>query len=215
MYQRCTAFFLWLYSFSIVVQRFENIYIKTTEFLQLWKKLYILVETPLWMKLRAKDSVPKMYSFFLWMYSFLIVLQVFKNIHMRTTGFVQLWWKLYILAQTPLGMKLRAKDSVPKMYSVFLWLYSFSVIAQLFKNIYMRTTEFPQLWKKLYILVQTPLWMKLRAKYSVPKMYSFFFGCTAFQLLYSFLKIYVWGPQNLYSFGENCTFWYKHHCEWN
>ena len=26
MYQRCTAFFLWLYSFLIVVQLFKNIY---------------------------------------------------------------------------------------------------------------------------------------------------------------------------------------------
>ena len=46
-------------------------------------------------------------------------------------------------------MKLRAKDSVPKMYSVFLWLYSFLMVVQLFKNIYMRTTEFVQLWKKI------------------------------------------------------------------
>ena len=33
----------------------------------------------------------------------------------------------------------------------------FSLVVQLFENIYMRTTEFVQLWKKLYILVQTPL----------------------------------------------------------
>ena len=32
-----------------------------------------------------------MYSFFLWLYSFLIVVQLFKNIHMKTTEFVQLW----------------------------------------------------------------------------------------------------------------------------
>ena len=186
------SFFLWLYSFLMVVQLFENIYIRTTEFVQLWKKLYILVETPLWMKLRAKDSVPKIYSFFLWMYSFLIVLQVFRNIHMRTTEFVQLWRKLYILVQTPLGMKLRAKDSVPKMYSVFLWLYSFSVVAQLFKNIYMRTTEFAQLCKKLYILVQTPLWMKLRAKDSVPKMYSFYLWLHIFlMVVHLFENIYI------------------------
>ena len=186
------SFFLWLYSFLMVVQLFENIYIRTTEFVQLWKKLYILVETPLWMKLRAKDSVPKIYSFFLWMYSFLIVLQVFRNIHMRTTEFVQLWRKLYILVQTPLGMKLRAKGSVPKIYSVFLWLYSFSVVAQLFKNIYMRTTEFAQLCKKLYILVQTELWMKLRAKDSVPKMYSFYLWLHIFlMVVHLFENIYI------------------------
>ena len=30
-------------------------------------------------------------------------------------------------------MKLRAKDSVPKMYSFFLWLYSFFMVVQLLK----------------------------------------------------------------------------------
>ena len=49
----------------------------TTEFVQVWKKMYISVHTPLSMKLRAKDSVPKMYSFFLWLYSFLMVVHVF------------------------------------------------------------------------------------------------------------------------------------------
>ena len=179
------------------------------------EKLYILEKTPLWMKLKAKDSVPKMYSFFLWMYSFLIVLQVFKNIHMMTTEFVQLWKKLYILLQTPLWMKLRAKYSVPKMYSFFLWLYSFLMVVQLFKNIYMRTTEFVQLWKKLYILLQTRLWMKLRGKDSVPKMYSFLILLYSFSIVVLLFKIYIWGPQDLYSFRNNCTFWYKHHCEWN
>ena len=111
--------------------------------------------------------------------------------------------------------EIKSQIQCTKDVQLFLWLYSFSIVVQLSENIYMRTTEFVQLWKKLYIFVQTSLWMKLRAKYSVPKMYSFFFGCTAFQLLYSFLKIYIWGPQNLYSFGKNCTFWYKHHCEWN
>ena len=178
LFNGCTSF--WKY-----------IYIRTTEFVQLWKKLYILEKTPLWMKLKGKDSVPKMYSFFLWMYSFLIVLQVFKNIHMRTTEFVQLWKKLYILLQTPLWMKLRAKYSVPKMYSFFLWLYSFLMVVQLFKNIYMRTTEFVRLWKKLYILLQTQLWMKLRGKDSVPKTYSFLI------LLYSF-SIVVLLFKNIY-----------------
>ena len=167
------------------------------------------------MKLRAKDTVPKMYSFSLCLYSFLTVVQLFKNIYIRTTEFVQLWKKLYILVQTPLSMKLRAKDSVPKMYSFFLWLYSFLIIVQLVKNIYMRTTEFVQLWEKLYILLQTPLLMKLRAKDSVPKMYSFFLWLYSFLMVVQLSKKYIGGPQNLYSFGKNCTFWCKHHCEWN
>ena len=55
--------------FSLVVQLFENIHMRTTEFVHLWKKLNF-VQTPLSMKLGAKDNVPKMYSFFLWLYSF-------------------------------------------------------------------------------------------------------------------------------------------------
>ena len=86
-----------------------------------------------------------------------MVVQLSKKYIPKTTEFVQLWKKLYILVQTPVSMKLRAKDSVPKMYSFFVWLYSFFMVVQLFKNIHMRTTEFVQLWKKLYILVQTPL----------------------------------------------------------
>ena len=146
------SFFLWLYSFLIVVQLFENIHMRTTEFVQVWKKLYIFVQIPFSMKLGAKDNVPKMYSFFVWLCSFLLVVQLFQNTHMRTTEFVQVWKKLYIFIQTPLSMILRAKDSVPKMYSFSLWLYSFLMVVQLFENIHMRTTEFVQVWKKLYIL---------------------------------------------------------------
>ena len=179
------SFFLWLYSFLMVVQLFENIHMRTTEFVQVWKKLYILVQAPLSLNFKAKDSVRRMYSFSRWLYTFLMVVQLFENIHMRTTEFLQVWEKLYILVQTPLSLKLKAIDSVPKMYSFFLWLYSFLVVVQLFKNIHTRTTQFVQVWKKLYIFVQTPLSMKLRAKDSVPKMYSFFFW------LYRFLKIYI------------------------
>ena len=121
--------------FSLVVQLFigctsfqKYTYEDHKIFLQLWEKLYIFVQTPLSMKLGTKDNVPKMYSFFLWLYSFLLVIQLFKNIHMRTTEFVQLSKKLYIFVQTPSSMKLGTKDNVPKMYSFFLWLYSFSKI---------------------------------------------------------------------------------------
>ena len=103
---------------------------KTTKFLHLWKKLYILLQTPLWMKLRAKDSVPKMYSFFLWLYSFLMVVELSKKYMYEDHRICTALKKLYILLQTPLWMKSRAKDSVPKMYSFFLWLHSF------LKNIY-------------------------------------------------------------------------------
>ena len=45
--------------------------------------------------------------------------------------------------------------------------------------------------------------MKLRGKYSVPKMYSFFFGCTAFQLLYSFSKKYIYEDHRICTALEN------------
>ena len=160
---------------------------RTTKFVQLWKKLYILLQTPLWMKLRAKDTVPKMYSFSLCLYSFLTVVQLFENIHMRTTEFVQLWKKLYILVQTPLWMKLRAKDSVPKMYSFFLSLYSFLIIVQLVKNIYMRTTEFVQLWQKNCTFATNTIVNEIKSQGQCTKnvqlfslVVQLFNGCTAF-----------------------------------
>ena len=153
--------FLWLYSFSIVVQLSENIYMRTTEFVHLWKKLYILVQTSLWMKLRGKYSVPKMDSFFFGCTGFQLLYSFLKIYIWGPQNLYSFGKKLYILVQTPLWMKLRAKYSVPKMYSFFLWMYSFLIVVQVFKNIHMRK------------------------------------------------------PQNLYSFGKNCTFWYKHHCEWN
>ena len=138
---------------------------------------------------------------FVLLYRFLMVLQCFKYIDMRTTEFVQLWKKLHILLETPLSMKLRALRMCSKNAQLF------SFVVQLFKNILMMTREFVQLWRKLYILLQTPLPMKLRAKDSVKKVYSCFLCCTGFFWLYSFLKIYKGGLQNLYSFGKNCTFW--------
>ena len=135
--------FKWLSSFSkIYIYEDHRIYTAL-------EKLYILVHTPLSMKLKAKNNVQKMYSFFLSLYSFLMFVQLSKIIHMKTTEFVQLWKKMYILVQTPLSMKLGAKDTVPKMYSFFLWLYSVLNGCLLFKYIYiyMRTTEFIQLWK--------------------------------------------------------------------
>ena len=94
----------------------------TREFVQLWKKLYILVQMPLQINLRLKHSVPKLYSFFLLLQSILIVVQLLKNVDMGMTEFVQLWKKLYILVQIPLGMNLKPKHGVPKLLSFFLWL---------------------------------------------------------------------------------------------
>ena len=58
-----------------------------------------------------------------------------------------------------------------------------TLVVLLFKNIERRTAEFVQLWEKLYILVQTPLPIKLRAKGNVyQRCTAFFLGCTAFFL---------------------------------
>ena len=136
------------------VHLFRNIHLRATVFVQLWKKLYILLQKPFWMKLRVKNSVPKMYSFFLWLYSFLMVAQLFKNIHIRTTEIVQLLENIHMRSTEIVQLlektvhfgtntivnEIKSRDSVPKMYSFFLWLYSFLMVAQLFYNIHMRTT---------------------------------------------------------------------------
>ena len=177
--------------FSFVVHLFKNILMMTREFVHLWRKLYILLQTPLPMKLRAKDSVKKVYSCFLCCTGFFLVVQLFKNIQRRTTEFVQHWEKLYILVKTPLSIKLRAKGNV------FQRCTAFFLVVQLFKNIQRRTTEFVQLWKRLYILVQTPWSMKLRAKYSVQKVCSCFLCCTAFAFAVQLFSLVVQRFKNI------------------
>ena len=141
MYQKCTAFFYGCKAFSEYT--YEDHRICTA-----LEKMYILVQTPLSMKLRAKDNVPKMYNFFLSLHSFSMIVQLFndctafKNIHMRTTEFVQLWKKLYILVQTPLSLKFMSQGQCTKDVQLF------PLVVQLFKNIHMRTTEFVQLFEK-------------------------------------------------------------------
>ena len=80
------------------------------------------------MKLGAKDNVPKMYSFFLWLYSFLLVVQLFKNIHMRTTEFVQLSEKLYIFCTNIIVNEIRSQGQCTKNVQLF------SLAVQLFNG---------------------------------------------------------------------------------
>ena len=70
-----------------------------------------------------------------------MIVQLFKNIHMKTTEFVQLWKKLYILEKTPIVNEIKSQQQCTKDVQLF------SLVVQLFKNIHMRTTEFVQLWK--------------------------------------------------------------------
>ena len=161
------------------------------------------------MELKAKDSVPKMYSFFLWLYSFLMVVQLFQNIHISATEFVQLCKILYILLQTPMSMKLRLKNSVPKMYT-FL-----SLVVQLFKKIGTRTTEFVQLLEKtVHFGTNTIFVNEIKNQGQCTEdvqlfslVVQLFIGCTAFQK-------YTYEDHRICTaFGKNCTFWYKHHCQ--
>ena len=91
------------------------------------------------MKLRAKDSVPKMYSVFLWLYNFSMVVQLFKNIYMRTTEFVQPWEKTVHFGTNTIVNEIKSQGQSTKD------VQHISLVLQLFKNIYMRTTEFVQL----------------------------------------------------------------------
>ena len=112
----------------MVVQLFEMIHMSTTEFVQLCKKLYILLQTPMSMKLRLKNSVPEMYSFFLWVYSFLIVLQHFKKIGMRTTEFVQLLEKTVHFGRNTIGNEIKTQGQCTKDVQLF------SLVVQLFNG---------------------------------------------------------------------------------
>ena len=44
--------------------------------------------------------------------------------------------------------EIKSQIQCTKDVQLFLWLYRFSIVVQLFENIYMRTTEFVRLWKK-------------------------------------------------------------------
>ena len=108
-------------------------------------------------EIKSQGQCTKDVQLFFWLYSFSIVVQLFENIYMRTTEFVQLWKKTVHFGTNTIVNEIKSQVQCTKDVQCF------SLVAQLFsyctafKNIYMRTTEFPQLWKKLYILVQTPL----------------------------------------------------------
>ena len=99
---------------------------RTTEFVQLLEKLYIFVQTPSPMKLRAKDSVPRMYSFFLWLYSLLMVVQLFKSMHMRITEFVQLLEKTVHFGTNTIANEIKSQGQCTKDVQLF------SLVVQLF-----------------------------------------------------------------------------------
>ena len=78
------------------------------------------------MKLRAKDSVPKIYNFVLWFYSFSMVhVQLFKSIHMRTTEFVQLLEETVHFGTNAIVNEIKSQGQCTK------YLQHFSLVVQL------------------------------------------------------------------------------------
>ena len=99
---------------------------RTTEFAQLWRKLYFFGTHTIINEIKSQQQCTKDLQLFS------LVVQLFKNIHMRTTEFVQLWKKLYILEHTPLSMKLRANNNVPRCTAFFFGCTAFLTVVQLF-----------------------------------------------------------------------------------
>ena len=126
MYQKSTAFFMVVQLFNCCTAfqkyRYDDHRICTG-----LQKMYISVQTPLSMKLRAKESVPEMYSFLFWLYSFLMVVQLFKNIHMRTIEFVQVWKTVHFGTNTIVN-EYKSQGQCTKDVQLF------SLVVQLFNG---------------------------------------------------------------------------------
>ena len=98
----------------MVVRLFKNIDIGTAEFLQLCKKLYILVQIPLHMNLRPKHSVPNLYGF-----SLLLLVQLYKNIDKGTTEFLQLCEKTVPFGTNTIPNEFKTKTLCTKAVQLF------------------------------------------------------------------------------------------------
>ena len=81
------------------------------------------------MNLRPKRCVPKLYSFFPLFYSFLIVVQLSKNIDMLISKFVQLCKKDCTFGTNTIANEIKTKAQCTKAVQLF------SFVVQLFKNI--------------------------------------------------------------------------------
>ena len=87
------------------------------------------------MKLLGKDSVPKMYSFFLRLYSFLLGVQLFKNIHMRTTENCTAFEKTVHFCTNIIVNEIRSQGQCTKNVQLFsLAVQLFSLAVQLFNG---------------------------------------------------------------------------------
>ena len=112
-----------------------------------------------------------------------MVVQLFKNIHMRTTEFVQLLQKTVHFGTNTIVNEIKNQGQCTKnvqLFSLVIHPFNGSTAFQKYTN---EDHRICTAFGKNYIFVQTPLSMKLRAKDSVPKMYSFFLW------LYSFLMV--------------------------
>ena len=138
-------------------------------------------------EIKSQRQCTKDVQHFLSLYSFSMIVQLFndcaafKNIHMRTTEFVQLWKKLYILVQTPLSLKFMSQGQCTKDVQLF------SLVVQLFKNIHMRTTEFVQHFEKTVHFGANTIVNEIKSQGQCTKdvqlfslVVQLFNGCTAF-----------------------------------
>ena len=178
LFNGCTAFQKYTYEDYRICTGLEKLHIL--------EKLYTIV-----IEIKSQGQCTKNLQLFLWLYSFLIVVQLFKNIDMTTTEFVQVCKKMYISVQTPLSMKLRAKESVPEMYSFLFWLYSFLMVVQLFKNIHMRTIEFVQVWKTVHFGTNTIVNEYKSQGQCTKDVQLFSLVVQLFNGLYSFSEIHI------------------------
>ena len=118
--------------------------------MQLWKKLYIFTNTIV-NEIKSEGQCTKNVQFFS------LVVQLFNG----CTAFEKYIYedhrictaleKTVHFGTNTIVNDIKSEGQCTKNVQLFC------LVVQLFKNIYMGTTEFVQLWKKLYILVQTTL----------------------------------------------------------
>ena len=109
-----------------------------------------------------------------------MVVQLFKNIHMRTTEFVQLLEKTVNFRTNTIVNEIKSQGQCTKDVQLFLWLYSFLIVAQLVENIHMRTTGFVQLLEKTVHFGTNTIVNEINSQSQCTKDVQLFNGCTAF-----------------------------------
>ena len=79
-------------------------------------------------EIKSQGQCTKDVQLFLWLYSFLMVVPLFRNIHMRTTEFVQLWKKTLHFATNTIVNEIKSQGQCTKDVQLF------SLVVQLFNG---------------------------------------------------------------------------------